>query len=365
MIARQLQDILGSMQDGTREQFGEDFHVSESSDWYRENFPIAMAFKVMEDKILDVFSNMNLRTAKDPYFFENSSNFLFQRKMPSKAKGWIKTTDSVIGATAKIGQIKLKKKGTDLIYTNTEEITVHSLPFEFEVQSQLTGSITNANLDEVTEIVSVPPNWGKFTNSSEIAGGQDIETLEEARKRFFNNGASQAYWNEDGVRAELLKVEGVKSVFVKVNNSDNAFSDGQPRRSLWCVVEGGRDSDIAEAIFLKFTDATYTYGSTRVNVKSISGEEIEIGFDRPTNVVVDIHVQVLGIANTESIKAEVQDYLDTVSVGGVVSSSKALDFIDNYKQYQDIAIFFKKQGTTTWNSFVQLGSTEKAIYGVV
>ncbi|MGL4970892.1 MAG: baseplate J/gp47 family protein, partial [Cetobacterium sp.] len=316
MTARQLQDILGSMQDGTREQFGEDFHVSESSDWYRENFPIAMAFKVMEDKILDVFSNMNLRTAKDPYFFEGSSNFLFQRKMPSKAKGYVKTFDSVIGATAKVGQIKLKKKGTDLIYTNTKEITVYALPFEFEIESQLTGNITNANLSEVTEIVSIPPNWGKFTNSSEIAGGQDIESLEEARKRFFNNGASQAYWNEDGVRAALMKVDGVKSVFVKVNNSDNVFADGQPRRSIWCVVEGGRDSDIAEAIFLKFTDATYTYGSTRVDVKTISGERVEIGFDRPTSVGVDIDVQVLGIVDVESIRDQIKDYLETVAVGG-------------------------------------------------
>ena len=67
MIPRTVEEIMGSMQEEARRQYGEDFDVSESSDWYRENIPIAIAFKVVEDKLLDTESNMNLRTAKDPY----------------------------------------------------------------------------------------------------------------------------------------------------------------------------------------------------------------------------------------------------------------------------------------------------------
>lgn len=364
MIPRTLQEIMGEMQTNARKEFGDDFHVSENSDWYREHFPVAMGLKILEDKLLDITSNLNLRTANDPYFFEHSSNFLFQRKLPTKAKGWIQTKDTAIGATADIGEIKLRKKGTDVIYKNTKKITVNSKQFEFEIESEKTGIATNAGIGEVCEIISTPPNWGTFSNEGSISGGQDLETLEEARKRFFNNGVSKAYWNEEGVKAELLRVDGVKSAFVRANPKDTSIQS-QPRRSLWCVVEGGRDNDIAEAIFRKFTDATFTYGSTRIKLKAINGEDVEIGFDRPTPIDVDIQVEILGVEDTEKIKNILKEYLTVVSVGGIVSSSEALEYVPNRNLYKNIDIKFKKQDTHSWVSYIQLGSTEKARYGLV
>lgn len=361
MIVQSLAEIIQDLQIETRKQYGEDFHVSETSDWYRENFPIAMGLKLLQDKLQDASDNMKLRTASDPYFFSNASNYLFFRKMPSKAKGYCKTYDSLIGATAKAGEIKLKKSGTDLIYTNTEDIAIYSLPFEFEIESFETGEIQNAGIGEITQLVSSPPNWKTFSNSTEIAGGQDLETLEEARKRYFNNGFSLAYWNISGIKAEILKVDGVKSVFAKANNKDETI-DGQPRRSLWCVVEGGRDKDIAEAIFRKFTDATFTYGSVRVKVKDIQGKEVDIGFDRPNRIEVEVNIDVLGIEETIKFKDYMKSYFDNIEVGGVVSSSQALKYIPDYADYDYINITFRKQGTENFVSYIQLGNTDKAVY---
>lgn len=364
MIRKSVTQIMKEMQEDTRQQFGEDFHVSETSDWYRENMPVAMALNMIWDSLLDAESNMDLRTASDPFFFMKASNYLFFRKMPTKAKGIVKTTDSTIGAVARAGEIKLRKIGTDIIYTNTKDITVNKQEFEFEVESIETGEITNANIGEVAQVVSVPPNFKTFKNITAIAGGQDIEELEDARKRFFNQGISQSYWNRDGVRAELYRVDGVKSAYVEVNNSDN-FVGSQPRRSIWCVVDGGRDEDIAQAIFRKFTDATFTYGSQKVTLLDQAGTEVEISFDRPTEITVDIQVEVLGMEETEELKEYIKTYLSDVPVGSVVSSSQALLSIPNYQSYKNIDIKFKKQSTSSWVSFIQLGATEKAKYGVV
>lgn len=366
MIPRTVIEVMRDLQTNAREEFGEDFHVSETSDWYRENMPIAMAISLIENMLLEAEANMDLRTADDPYFFMKASNYLFFRKMPTKAIGTVKTTDSVMGATARKGEIKLRKAGTDIIYTNTQDITVNKKEFEFEVESIDSGDITNADIGEVNQVVSTPPNWKTFTNTTVIAGGQDIETLENARKRFFNQGVSQSYWNVDGLRAELYRVDGVKSAFVKANNTDNAI-DGQPRRSIWCVVDGGRDRDIAEAIFRKFTDATFTYGSQTVKVRDQADNEIEIHFDRPTELTVDIKIDTLDVTEEESteLKEYVKKYLESVPIGSVVSSSQALLTIPYYETYKNIDISFKKQGTGSWVSFVQLGATEKAKYGVV
>lgn len=362
MIPRTLEEIMASMQEEARKEFGEDFHVSESSDWYRENMPIATTLKVIEDKLLDVESNMSLRTASDPYFFLYASNYLFQRKMPTKATGLVTTKDSVVGAVARVGEIKLRKKGTDITYTNTEALKITKVPFTFEVASTKAGSITNANENEVVEIISVPPNWKTFT-SGKIQGGQDLETLEEARKRFFNNGISQSYWNVDGVKAELLKLDGVKSAWVRANPKDTSI-ESQPRRSLWCVVDGGRDEDIAKAIFKKFTDATLTIGSQTVKVKDMSNNEIEIHFDRPTEINIDIQVKVLDKPR-EDLKEYIKEYLKSVAVGGIISSSKAMKYIPGYAEFDNIDIKFKKQSTSSFVAYIQLGNTEKAKYGVV
>lgn len=363
MIPRNLQEIMAQLQEDTKKEFGDDFHVAESSDWYRKTFPLAMGFKILEDKLLDVVSNMNLKTASDPYFFLNATNFLFYRKMPTKATGVATTKDSVIGATARVGEIKLRKKGTDIIYYNKEALKINSLPFSFEIESIKTGKKTNASEDEVIEIISTPPNWKTFTNS-DIQGGQDLETLEEARKRFFNGGLSNAYWNTDGVKAEILRQPGVKSVFARSNPLDTSMQS-QPRRSLWCVVEGGRDEDIAKAIFKKFTDATLTVGSQTVTLRDLSNNPVEIHFDRPSNITVDIQVNLLAQDKTSDFKEFVIQYLDTVEVGGVISSSKALKFIPGYLEYENIDIRFKKQGTHSWVSYIQLGNTEKGVYGRV
>lgn len=362
MIPRSLEDIMLSLQEEARKEFGEEFHVSESSDWYRETMPIAINFKLLEDKLLDVQSNMSLRTASDPYFFLYASNYLFQRKMPTRATGIVTTNDSVVGASARVGEIKLRKKSTDITYSNTEALKITSLPFSFEISSNQTGSITNANDNEVVEIISVPPNWKTFT-SGKIQGGQELETLEEARKRFFNNGVSLAYWNVDGVKAELLRIDGVKSAWARANPNDTSI-DSQPRRSLWCVVDGGRDEDIARAIFKKFTDATLTIGSQTVKIKDSSNNEIEIHFDRPSEINVDIKVSVLGQDKAE-LKEYIKDYIKSVSVGGIISGTQAQKYIPGYLEYEGLDITFKKQGTSSWVTYIQLGNTEKAKYGVV
>ncbi len=362
MIPRTLEQIMGSMQEEARNQYGEDFDLTESSDWYRENMPVAMSLKLIEDKLLDVESNMSLRTANDPYFFLYASNFLFQRKLPTKATGYVTTNDSVVGATARVGEIKLRKKGTDLIYTNTEALKITKVPFTFEIESVKSGVITNAEANEVVEIISVPPNWKTFT-SDKIQGGQDLETLEEARKRFFNNGISQSYWNVDGVKAELLRLDGVMSAWVRANPQDTSI-DSQSRRSLWCVVDGGRDEDIAKAIFKKFTDATITIGSQTVSLKDSSNNKVDIHFDRPTKINIDVQVKVLGVVK-EELKEYIKEYLKTVPVGGVISNNKAMKFIPGYSEYENLDVEFKKQSTSSWVTYIKLGNTEKPQYGVV
>ena len=367
IITETAKEIMERLKESARskESYGPDFNVSESSDWYREMYPIALLERNRQENLQAMNDNRDLSKAEEPWFWLKASNFLFFRKMPTTSIATVETKDSTIGATAKKGEIKLRKKGTDIIYVNTEDITIGSLPFSFTVESFDTGAITNAEEGEITEVVSVPENFGSFKNVTSAEGGQDLETLEEGRKRFFNGANANTAWNKDGIESALANLRGVTSVRAIVNNTDNLIN-GQNRRSVHCVVEGGIEIEILKTIYKKVLPATYYFGSIRKNVTAANGELIEVAFDRPTEVKIDIKIEILGESNVTEAKNCIAEYFKTVGVGNIVSSSSAIEYLKKYfplsNNYKNIDISFKKQGTETWVSYIALGNTEKAIY---
>lgn len=367
VITETTKEIMERLKNSAREKesYGPDFNVSEGSDWYREMYPIALLERNRQEQLQNMNDNRDLSKAEEPWFWLGASNYLFFRKMPTTSIAIVETKDSTIGATAKKGEIKLRKKGTDIIYTNIEDVTVNALPFSFTVESFDTGAITNAQKGEITEIVSVPENFGNFTNVTSAEGGQDLETLEEGRKRFFNGANANTAWNKDGIESALANLRGVTSVRAIVNNTDNLIN-GQNRRSVHCVVEGGIEEEILKVIYLKVLPATYYFGSIRKNVTAANGELVEVAFDRPTEIKIDIKIEVLGEDNITEAKNCIAEYMKTVGVGDIVSSSNAIEYLKNYfplsRNYKNIDISFKKQGTGSWVSYIALGNTEKAVY---
>ena len=196
-VTKTLSEIMSYMQDiaNGEDSFGADFNTKENSDWYALNFPVAALARYTLDLMQSRFDNLELSKAEDPYFFGQAANFLFYRKMPDYSVcSQMEATNPVVGAYADAGQIQIKKENTDLVYTNSEAITVDTVPFYFSAVATTLGTISDAEIDTVNTIQSTPSNWGDtFTNNTEFAGGQDLETLEEARKRYFNNDSIDTF----------------------------------------------------------------------------------------------------------------------------------------------------------------------------
>jgi len=367
-LGQTFDEIMEEMQSNAQEQYGQDFRISENSDWYRENAPVGLAIKRLYDKLQNSIDNSRLRTAGDPYFFGGAANFMFFRKMPSYASGILETSDTQEGSTAEIGEIQVRKANTDITYSNTEAVTATGNTFQVNFQCDSTGEDGNADEGTITELVSAPSGWGSFSNPSTFEGGQDLEELETSRKRYFNGGFSKSYWNEDGIYAALMEISGVESAKVVVNNEDEAVGD-QPRRSVYCIVDGGLDADIAEVLFEKVDQAVYMYGSTSVTLQNSQGDDRTVYFDRPTEVTIDKKLTVIGDGTTEDIETAVDEYIESVKVGGVISSHYAGEYIaDNVSSaanFDHIGVTFKKYGTTEFVSAISLSDNEKPVAGEV
>lgn len=362
MVTPTLQEIIAKAQQNAKNQFGSEFNTTENSNFYRISYPVFSLARLLYDYIQDRYDNLDLRKAEDPYFFGRASDFLFYRKMPNYAVGTIEVTDAQVGAYADVGQIKVRRAGTDLIYTNINEISVDELPFSFEVKSELIGSVGNCNIGQVTELISSPANWGEtFSNTTKMAGGQDLEELEDARIRYFSSDSTGTLWNADGIRARLVALNGVKSVVVEQNRTDDTVGK-LTRRTLRCVVDGGVDDEIFNVLLETPIPAIELIGTTRKTLVDTSGQDIDVGFDRPTSIPIEYKITTIPAVYPAEFDKAVEEWGASTIVGGVLSTENASCYIRekvlSAKNFGSIYVTFKRD--SEYVPAIELDVDEKA-----
>ena len=104
-------------------------------------------------------------------------------------------------------------------------------------------------------------------------------------------------------------------------------SYGNPAHSLSCVVEGGLDADVAQAIYANRGIGPYTNGSTTVTVTGKNGNVMPIRFSRPTYEPVFVSLSVHPLTNytsdtTTAIENSLVSYLNSLQIGELVVLSE-------------------------------------------
>ncbi|MDR2675014.1 MAG: hypothetical protein LBC18_09135 [Opitutaceae bacterium] len=84
--------------------------------------------------------------------------------------------------------------------------------------------------------------------------GVDEESDFDLRIRRARTLSLPAVGTVDGILSSILDVPGVTEAIVYENITNQTDADGIPGHSIWCIVEGGKDKDVAQAIYL--TDVT-------------------------------------------------------------------------------------------------------------
>lgn len=158
----------------------------------------------------------------------------------------------------------------------------------------------------ITQVVTVTLGVTGVNNPSAAASVGTAEESDTAlRIRRENSVALPSRGYLDGLIGALLNVDGVTQAVVRENDTD-ATVDGIPAHSIWCVVLGGTDALVADAIYRKRNAGCGMRGATTVQVLQIDGTLFDIKFDRPTNQ--DLWVKFDATAVTGSVDA---DYIRT------------------------------------------------------
>jgi uncharacterized phage protein gp47/JayE len=161
--------------------------------------------------------------------------------------------------------------------------------------------------------------------SGALEVGQNEETDQELRLRrqYSVSIASTGYLN--GLLASLLNLDGVSDGKVYENVTNVTDSNGIPAHSIWAVIEGGANTDIANVIYEKKSAGCGMRGDVEVDITTASGNVLTVKFDRPTAkdlyIRFDIMETIVGTTfDLAGIKQYIVDNL-AYSIGAFAETS--------------------------------------------
>ena len=177
-------------------------------------------------------------------------------------------------------------------------------------------------LNTLTTIVDTVLGLSSINNSSSGVIGIDQQSdlsLWSYRKKTLGNQGTNT---TDAIIASAYKVSGVQSLQFRENYSNTiATIDtiSMLPNSLYLCINGGTDLDIATAIEAKRSAGVQYNGAVSVPITKVSGQIINVLFDRPTTIpiLIRVTVKLVGASGsvTDIIKQNIVDYSNGLIAG--------------------------------------------------
>lgn len=364
-----VQDNMNILNNELKSLLKDDYSNDKRSAWFMLMFPVARLMRVKMERQQIQADKMNLLNCEGIEIDEHLSNspFFFKRKQESKATVNIELIGG-LNVPLEIGDVIVEANdGTR--YTLSENGTLNNKT-TFKFECDIAGEQGNKEIGSIIKLVKVVNGVYDFKQNEVAAGGQEQETDNAYIERWFLS-RNESEWNLDGIRAEILKQEGVKSVYADENKTMETDNKGFQPKSVAIIVDGGRDNDIAEAIWRKKDTAIQTNGDTVVNVKDSQGISREIKFYRPRKRKVKVSIEFTKADGVnilyQNLVNIVKEYLANIKVGEYITSYKCeseyIRAVYGADKLLNIDISFKfADDSGAFNKVVKLGFNEVAEY---
>lgn len=179
--------------------------------------------------------------------------------------------------------------------------------------------------DTLTKIVNPVYGLGSITNPNSATPGEPEETDAELRARRLESVTLPSQGLIDGIVAELLQTKDVRQARVYQNVTNDTVNDIPPH-SIYAIVDGGDNTDIAQSIY-KHDTGFGMKGAESVTLKDSQGDDKLIQFSRPSlpAIFVSVQIQILGgfpSDGDQQIKDNLTQYGSTLNIGqGIIQSS--------------------------------------------
>jgi hypothetical protein len=187
-----------------------------------------------------------------------------------------------------------------------------------------------ATINTINKIITLQAGWLTVNNPTYAATAGDAAELDsELRARQTLSTNIAAITPMGALIAAVSAITGVSRVKGYENDTDTTGEFDLPAHSICVVVEGGDINDVAEAIALKKTIGTGTFGSETVEVQDYVGNYIDIKFSPVSQVYISVEITINTLSGwmdsiEDMIKDSVTAYINSIPIGDDVFRTKII-----------------------------------------
>lgn len=188
------------------------------------------------------------------------------------------------------------RTGTSTIWETLSDVTLDALGAAAVDMRALDFGPVPAPIGAINTVVSGVLGWETVTNPTAAELGRLQESDVASRSRRKVTLALQGVALPEAIISALYDVPGVKSLTFRENYTGAPLVvDGVllAEHSVYAVVDGGSDLDVATALLNTKSLGANWNGATAVNVvEPVSGQTYTVLFDRPTLVPIKVRATV-------------------------------------------------------------------------
>ncbi|MEX5737779.1 baseplate J/gp47 family protein [Bacillus subtilis] len=283
-------ELVDSIEDRAREQFGEDVNTSSKT-------PLGIIIRIFAWFLAGLWD-----------IAERVYNSGFVSKSEGVQLDRLGSNSGITREPAAESVVTLSFTGEPgiVIEEQTQFTTESGIYFELiedvVIEANGTGSGTAVSLSKGvinnvaanTITVQAEPSEGVYsvTNPEPSAGGADEETDSEFRARIKKSVEGSSASTNGGIISALLNVSGVRSANIVANNTMQTDTDGNPPKSIHAYVLGGTKDDVAQALFDSVAAGIETVGEQVVTITDASGLDHAVKFDFAREVKIYLQLDL-------------------------------------------------------------------------
>ena len=284
LVTESLTEIITVLEDGFKSIYGSDINLNSNS-------PDAQMINLFAQAKVDLLECIaQVYASFDPD--QASGSVLDQRLAINgvKRRGSTFTRTSITVTTDRV----LTLLGKD---TSTTPFTISDGSGTKFVLEETTALISGANslifsaadagnveslANTLTTIETVTLGVLSVNNpASVITQGIDEETDSQAKVRRRQSVSLPAIGALDATKAAVFQVDNVLDVAAFENDGDTIDSNGVPGHSMWIIVDGGTNADVAQAIYSKRNAGCGMKGAVQTPITRPNDVPFVVRFDRP------------------------------------------------------------------------------------
>lgn len=359
-------EVLSVMIDRAKIVYGEDIDTSDLSvfgKYLRLYCYDGAANQELTEKVLQQFS---ARTAIGVFLDRLCPNVGITRNPATYAQHEIK----VKGTAGEAVDTSFLVSSGDVVFHVIDNYTIGTDgTVSVVVECNEAGTVGNVAKGSITDIVNPVANIDSIEHTAVIKTASDEESDYDLRRRYTQALSGVGSGTADAIMGALLRVSGVESVLIEVNDtvSYDSHTPPLPPHSFRCYVLAphSTQAQIARTIFEKKPIGITTVGNVTNDVKDIGGGIHKINFSwiSEVQIYVKCSISVDGTfseSSLQEIKDNIVSKINSYGAGQDVTSTSlyGVVYVDGVSDVTSLEI--SKNGSTYSTGVIGIANSEAA-----